>query len=238
VNSLDTPYFYRDLIDIVVRAGDQLDLVIVPKVARPADVYVVDTLLTQIERDRGFGNRIGLEVQIESAEGLLNCATIAAASPRLEAIVFGPGDYAATIGMPLVAIGMTDEWDAAYGGDRLHYARHQILVAGRVAGLRVIDGPYADFRDEGGLRSASLATRALGFDGKWCIHPAQIGIVNEIFSPTATEIAWSRRVVDAYAAAERDGRGAIELDGKMIDMASIRMARSTLARVKLADPMP
>jgi citrate lyase subunit beta/citryl-CoA lyase len=236
VNGLDTPYFYRDLIEVVEAAGDRLDLIVVPKANRPEDIYLVAMLLTQIETARALPRPIGLEIQIETAEGLLNCDRIAAASSRIEAIVFGPGDYAASVGLPLVAIGMADEWDAVYGGDRFHYPMHRILVAGRAAGLRVIDGPYADYRDADGFRRACLAARAQGYDGKWCIHPAQIAIANEVFTPTAAEIAWAERVLATYAAAEREGRGALSLDGKMIDAASLRLARATLARVRHGEP--
>jgi citrate lyase beta subunit len=234
VNGLDTPFFYRDLIDVVEAAGDRLDLVIVPKVNRPADVYVVETLLGQIEANHGFDRPIGLEVQIETAEGLQNCDRIARASRRIEALIFGPGDYAASVRMPLAAIGGTDEWDAAYPGHRFHDAMHRILVAGRAAGLRVIDGPYADFRDLEGLRQAAMRSRALGYDGKWCIHPAQIDVVNDVFSPTEAEVAWATRVADAYDAAQGAGSGSIALDGKMIDAASIRMARVTLDQARAA----
>ncbi len=228
VNALDTPFFYRDLIDVVEAAGDRVDRIVVPKVDRPEDVYVVATLLGQIEAGQGLDRQIGLEVQIETATGLANCDAIAAASHRVEAIVFGPGDYAASVRIPAAAIGSPDEWDAVYGGQRFHYPMHRILVAGRAAELRVVDGPFADFRHEEGFRRSCRVARALGFDGKWCIHPAQIAIANEIFSPSEAEVEWARRVVAAHEAAERDGRGAVAVDGRMIDAASIRMARVAL----------
>lgn len=228
MNALDTPFFYRDLVEIVEEAGDRLDLIVVPKVNRPEDVYVVDTMLTQIEAGLGFARRIGLEVQIETAEGVVACERIARASARIEAIVFGPGDYAASVRIPLVAIGVRDAWDEAYGGERFHYVMHRLLVAGRAAGIRVVDGPFADVRDPDGFRGKCRSARALGFDGTWCIHPAQIPIANEVFSPTGEEIAWARRVVAAYEEADRAGRGAIALDGRMIDAASVRMARVAL----------
>ena len=234
VNGLDTPFFYRDLIDVVEAAGNRLDLVLVPKVDRPEDVYVVATLLGQLELHLGLDYRIGLEVQIETAEGLLNCEGIAKASPRIEALIFGPGDYAASVRMPSAAIGADDEWDAAYPGHRFHDAMHRILVAGRAAGVRVIDGPYADFRDPDGFRAACRRSRALGYDGKWCIHPAQIEIANEVFSQTAAEVRWARAVVAAYEAAQREGSGAVAVEGLMIDAASIRMARVTLDQARAA----
>ncbi len=228
VNALDTPFFYRDLIDVVEAAGDRVDRIVVPKVDRPEDVYVVATLLGQIEAGQGLDRQIGLEVQIETATGLANCDAIAAASHRVEAIVFGPGDYAASVRIPAAAIGSPDEWDAVYGGQRFHYPMHRILVAGRAAELRVVDGPFADFRHQEGFRRSCRVARALGFDGKWCIHPAQIAIANEIFSPSEAEVEWARRVVAAHEAAEREGRGAVAVDGRMIDAASIRMARVAL----------
>jgi citrate lyase beta subunit len=228
INALDTPFCYRDLVEIVETAGDRLDLVVVPKVNRPEDVHVVATLLGQIEQNVGIAHRIGIEVQIETAEGLINCDRIAAANPRIEAIIFGPGDFAASVGMPLTRIGVPDEWDDAYPGHRWHDAMSRILVAGRAAGIRVVDGPYADFRDEDGFRRSCLIARALGYDGKWCIHPAQIPIANEVFSPSVTEVAWARRVMDAYARATAAGHGALALDSQMIDAASIRLAQRTL----------
>ena len=234
INALDTPYCYRDLVEIVEAAGDRLDLIVVPKVNGPEDVYVVTTLLRQIEQHMGVALRIGLEVQIETAVGLLNCERIAASS-RVAAITFGPGDFAASTGMPLTRIGVPDEWDDAYPGHRWHYAMSRLVIAARAADIGVLDGPFADFHDEAGLRRSCRVARALGFDGKWCIHPGQIAIVNEIFSPTETELTWARQVADAYVAATADGLGAISLDGKLIDAASLRMAERTLAMATHGD---
>lgn len=228
INALDTHFCYRDLIDVVEAAGDRLELIVVPKVQRPEDVYMVATLLDQIESAVGIRHRIGLEVQIESAEGLINCERIAVASPRVEAIIFGPGDFAATVAMPQSRIGVPDEWDDLYSGHRWHYTMSRIVVAGRAAGIRVIDGPYADFRDEPGFRRSCQVSRALGFDGKWCIHPAQIAIANEVFAPSVAEATWAKQVVETYQQAQATGLGAIAIDGKMIDAASIRMAERTL----------
>ena len=230
MNALDTPWFVRDLVEIVEGAGDFLDLIVVPKVGAAEDVHTVATILTALEASVMRQGSIGLEAQIESARGLTNCEAIAAASPRLEALVFGPGDYAATVRMPLTAIGAPDHWDAAYPGHRWHYPLHRLLVAARSANLRAIDGPYADFRDLDGFRGSCLAARALGFDGKWCIHPAQVPIANEVFTPSSEEVAWAREVLEANAIAEREGRGSFALQGQMIDAASLRMAMSTLAR--------
>ncbi|MBA2520846.1 MAG: CoA ester lyase [Chloroflexia bacterium] len=236
INALDTPWFYRDLIEIVEQAGDALDLIVVPKVNRPEDVHVLDTLLAQLELAGDLPRRIGLEVQIETAPGLVSCEAIAAASPRIEAVVFGPGDYAAAAGIPLTAIGAPDSWDQVYPGHRFHYPMHRLLVAGRAAGTRVIDGPFAAIRDEAGLHRSCLMARALGYDGKWAIHPSQLPVINEVFSPSVEEVLWATKVIAEYESATYSGNGAIALDGVMLDAASIRMARSTLARTAVNAP--
>jgi len=229
MNSLDTPYFYRDVIEIVEEAGDRLDLILVPKVERPEDLAALDTLLTSVELNTGLEkNKVKLEAQIETALGLTNIDAIARATPRLEALHFGPGDYAASIRMPQISIGTMDEWDEAYPGHRFHYAMHRIVVAVRANALRAIDGPVADYRDEEGLRKSCLRARSLGFDGKWCIHPEQVEIVNEVFSPAEGEIEWAKKVVSAYEEANAAESGAISVNGQMIDAASIRMAQNTL----------
>jgi citrate lyase subunit beta/citryl-CoA lyase len=228
-NALDTPYFYRDLIEIVEEAA--VDCVLIPKVQRPEDLHAADTLLTQLELAVGLDRgRIKLEAQIESAEGLLNVDTIVRASSRLEALHFGPGDFAASLRMPGTNIGTSDEWDENYPGHRFHYAMQRIVVAARAVGLRAVDGPVADYRDEEALRGSCLVARSLGFDGKWCIHPAQLETVNEVFSPTQKELEWARKVVAAYEEANAAGSGAISVDGQMVDAASIKMAQNTLAR--------
>jgi citrate lyase subunit beta / citryl-CoA lyase len=235
-NALDTPYFYRDLIEVVERAGDSLDSVMIPKVNRPEDLYAVSMLLSQLELamelERG---KIKLEAQIESAEGLANVDSIASATSRLEALHFGPGDFAASVSMPQTSIGVMDEWDETYPGHRFHYAMQHIVVAARATGLRVLDGPVADYSDEEGLRRSCLIARSLGFDGKWCIHPAQIAIVNETFSPTARDVEWAKKVVAAYEEANATGSGSVSVDGHMVDAASIKLARNTLGKVPKMD---
>jgi len=228
-NALDTPYFYRDLIEVVEAAGDFLDAVMIPKVNRPEDLHAVSVLLKGLELATGLKvGKIRLQAQIESAEGLTNADAIASTADRLEALHFGPGDFAATLRMPLTSIGVMDEWDEAYPGHRFHYAMQRIVVAARAAGVRVLDGPVADYGDEEGLRKSCLLARSLGFDGKWCIHPAQIPVVNAAFSPTEKEVEWARRVVAAYEEANAVGSGSVSVDGQMVDAASIRMARNTL----------
>jgi citrate lyase beta subunit len=235
-NALDTPYFYRDLIEVVEEAGNSLDAVMVPKVNRPEDIHVVSTLLSQLELAMELEKgQIKLEAQIESAEGLTNVDSIACATGRLEALHFGPGDFAASVSMPQTSIGVMDEWDEVYPGHRFHYAMQRIVVAARAAGLRVLDGPVADYSDEEGLRRSCLIARSLGFDGKWCIHPAQIAVVNETFSPTDREVEWARKVVAAYEEANATGSGSVSVDGHMVDAASIKLARNTLGKVPKKD---
>jgi len=229
MNSLETPYWYRDIIEVVEEAGEGLDLILVPKVERPEDLHTLDTLLRSVETNAGLEpGKVKLEAQIETAKGLANIDAIAHATDRLEALVFGPGDYAARMRMPQTSIGTMDEWDEVYPGHRFHYAMHRVVVAARAADLRVIDGPVADYRDEEGLRKSCLVARSLGFDGKWCIHPGQVETVNEVFSPTERELEWARKVVSAYEEANAAGSGSISVDGQMVDAASIKMARNTL----------
>jgi citrate lyase subunit beta/citryl-CoA lyase len=228
-NALDTPYFYRDLLEVVEEAGNSLNAIMIPKVNRPEDLYAVSTLLSGLELATGLEtNKITLEVQIESAEGLTNADAIARASPRLGALHFGPGDFAASLRMPQTSIGTMDEWDEAYPGHRFHYAMQRLVVAARAAGVLVLDGPVADYGDHEGLRRSCLLARSLGFDGKWCIHPAQIEIVNEVFSPTERELEWAKKVVAAYDEANAAGSGSASVGGQMVDAASIKMAQNTL----------
>src|ERR671916_1280987 len=228
-NALDTQFFYRDLIEVVEEAGDSLDAVMVPKVNRPEDLHLVATLLAQLELATGLERgKVRIEAQIEGAEGLTNVDAIARATDRLEALHFGPGDFAASLRMPQTSIGVMDEWDEAYPGHRFHYAMQRIVVAARAAGVLVLDGPVADYGDEEGLRRSCMIARSLGFDGKWCIHPAQIRVVNEVFSPTEKEVEWAEKVVAAYEEANAAGSGSVSVQGQMVDAASIRMARNTL----------
>lgn len=229
INAVDTPWFARDVVDLLEQAGERLDLIVLPKCEGPGDLIALDRLLASLERGLRRSAPVGVDAQIESARGVVGCEAIALAAGRLEALVFGPGDFAATMRMPARAIGMTDVWDAAYGGDRYHYAQARMVTAARAAGVRAIDGPYADYRDEAGLRTAARRARAMGHDGKWCIHPGQIAIVNEVFTPDALEVAEARALVAAYEAAVASGAGAVTHDGVMIDMASLRMAQSLLA---------
>jgi citrate lyase subunit beta/citryl-CoA lyase len=233
VNGRDTPNFFRDLVEVFDDVGDQIDLVIMPKAESATDVKMLDATISQLlpPSEESLGRSVGTEIQIESAKGLLNAPEIAATGTRIEALNFGPGDYAASVGMPSVSIGSEDEWDKAYGGDRWHFALQTVLVAGRAAGVDVIDGPFANYRDLEGFRSSCLKSRALGYDGKWCIHPDQIPIANEVFSPTEDEVRWATSVIAAYEEANRQGLGAVSVEGKMIDAASVKMAQRIKARL-------
>ena len=228
INGIDTPFGYRDLIEVVEEIGDRIDVVMMPKAHLPQDVRFVCMLLTQIELAKGFERQIGLEVQIESAKGFMYLREISEASPRLQALIFGPGDYSATMQMPVANIGELDENDRSYPGHRWHAVMHGVVAAARAQGLRAIDGPFAGYRDTSGLEHSARIARVMGFDGKQCIHPSQIPVVNRIFSPSAEEIAHAKSVVEAYDEAAKAGRGAVGKDGKMIDYANIRMARAML----------
>lgn len=230
INALDTPYAYRDVIEVVEAAGQQLDLIMLPKAGGPADVQFLATLLSQVEAHAGLSRQIGVEAQIETASGFVWLREIAQSSPRLEALIFGPGDYAASMRMPLENIGVADAHDALYPGHRWHAAMHGIVAAARANGLRCMDGPYADFKDAAGAERACRVALALGFDGKQCIHPDQLPLVNRVFSPPPAEVAWAREVVAAYERALAEGRGAVSLGGKMIDAANVRMARALVRR--------
>ncbi len=235
INALDTPFAYRDAIEVVEAAGQQLDLIMLPKVNAPRDVQFLDTLLTQIEARAGIARPIGIEAQIETASGFVWLREIAQSSQRLEALIFGPGDYAASMHMPLANIGEADEHDAAYPGHRWHAVMHAIVAAARANGLRCMDGPSANFTDVLEFERASRVALALGFDGKQCIHPAQLATANRIFMPSPDELAWARAVAAAYEQATAQGRGAISVNGKMIDAANVRMAQTILQRQQQID---
>jgi malyl-CoA/(S)-citramalyl-CoA lyase len=244
INALDTPFMYRDLIEVAEGAGERLDLILVPKINCAADVHLLDVLLSQIEAATGRRKRFGLELQIETAEGLVNADAIARASDRVESLHFGPGDFAASIGARTTSIGgavpdysVLGEADvngarALFMGDPWHYVLARIVVACRAAGVRPIDGPYADFKDPLGLEWAARRAAALGFDGKWAIHPSQIDALNEAFSPRPDEVERARRILASLAEAESAGRGAVVLDGKMIDAASIRQAEMMVEKAR------
>lgn len=227
VNAWDTPWTFRDVVAVLEGEGDRLDLLMLPKVHRPADVHALEALVAQVESEQGRTKPVGLELIIESAEGVANADAIAAASPRVEALHYGPGDYAASTGARTTAIG---EQDPAYPGDLWHYPMSRILVAARANGLRALDGPWSRHADLQGLETAARRTAAMGFDGKWAIHPGQIETINTVFTPPEAEVAHARRILDAMTEAAERGRGAATLNGRMIDVASVRQAEGLVAK--------
>jgi citrate lyase subunit beta/citryl-CoA lyase len=233
INALDTPFAYRDLIEVAEAAGRNIDLVMLPKVNSPDDIVFVDTLLGQIEANCGFENNIGIEAQIETAAGFLNIREIAQSSFRLEALIFGPGDYAASMQMPASGIGEFDVYDDLYPGHRWHAVMHAIVAAARANGLRCIDGPLADYKDVASLERSCRISRALGYEGKQCIHPAQLPVANAVFTPSPEEKAHAEEVVRAYQQARNNGRGVVGVNGKMIDAANVRIAQTILERQRL-----
>src|SRR6266851_1130054 len=228
MNNIETEYAYQDVIEVVERAGEHLDIIIIPKVKAARDVFWVDTLLAQIETRLKLRRRIGLEVLIEEVQALINVEEIARSSQRLEAIIFGPGDFSASQGVRFPAKGA-----AGYPGDMWHYARNKIVVAARAAGIDAIDGPFADFHDPDGYRREATWASILGFVGKWAIHPSQIDLANEVYSPTKDEVARARKMAEVYAKAEADGLGAVTYEGVMIDVASVRGIRNIIERADL-----
>lgn len=224
INGLDTHYMYRDVVDVVEQAGSKIDTILVPKVGVPADLYTVDVLLTQMEEAKGIKHRIGLEALIETALGMACVEQIASSSSsRLEAMHFGVADYAASNRARTVNIGGLNP---DYPGDQWHAAITRMTVACRAYGLRPIDGPFGDFKDSDGYVLAARRAAALGIEGKWAIHPSQIELANQVFSPPAAEVDKARRILEELDKAAAEGRGAASLDGKMIDAASARMAEN------------
>jgi citrate lyase subunit beta/citryl-CoA lyase len=229
INGATTPWAYQDVIAIVEGAPGAVDSLVLPKVSSATQVAWLDLLLGQVEQAAGVpAGRIGIEAQIEDAAGLAAVEAIAAASGRLVSLVFGPADFMASIGMRSLTVGGQP---AGYEGDAHRYALMRILVAARAAGLQAIDGPYARIHDTEGLRQAATSAAALGYDGKWVLHPAQVDVVNEVFTPSASDYAHAVRILDAYErATEVDKTGAVMLDDEMIDEASRKMALMVAAK--------
>ncbi len=226
INGLDTHYMYRDVVDIMEQAGDRLHTILVPKVGVPADLYMVEAMVNQIEQAKGHTTRVGLEALIETALGMANVEAIAQFGGRLEALHFGVADYAASLRARTVNIGGLNP---DYPGDQWHAALSRMTIACRAYGLRAIDGPFGDFSDPEGFRDGARRAAALGIEGKWAIHPSQIALANEVFSPPTSEVERARNIIAALREAEAQGRGAASLDGKMIDAASERMADNVIA---------
>ncbi|MGB1025472.1 MAG: HpcH/HpaI aldolase/citrate lyase family protein, partial [Rhodospirillaceae bacterium] len=236
INGLDTHYMYRDVVDVLEACPDKLDLIMIPKAGTASDVYAVDMLVTQIETATGAKKRIGLEMIIETALGMANVDEIAGASPRNESLHFGVADYAAStkarttsIGGPNKDYGVLTHPDADgnrdfHWGDMWHYAIARMVVAARAHGLRPIDGPFGDISDGDGYSAQAMRAAILGCEGKWAIHPSQVTLANKLFSPSEEEIAGAQAILDAMEEAKREGRGAVTLNGKLIDIASIKQA--------------
>ncbi len=243
INGLDTHWMYRDIIDVVEQAGQFIDLIMVPKVGTSSDVYALDMLVTQIENAKGFNNRIGFELIIETALGMQNLAQIAGASTRNESLHFGVADYAASTQARTTNIGgpnpnyvvltdpLTQDAREVHWGDMWHYALSKMVVVARANGLRPIDGPFGDYSDAEGYKAAAYRASALGCEGKWAIHPSQIALANEVMSPSEEEIEKAKQIVAAMNSAEEEGKGAVSLDGKLIDFASIRQAEALLSKL-------
>ena len=227
INGIDTHYMYRDVVDVVEQAGEHLDTILIPKVGVAADVYMVDAMVSQIEEAMGLTNPIGIEVLIETTLGMANVEAIATSSPRLEAMHFGVADYAASCRARTTNIGGLNP---NYPGDQWHEGLSRMLVACRAYGIRPIDGPFGDFNDPDGYMDGARRAAALGYEGKWAIHPSQIGLANEVFSPPAEEVDRAHRILAALAEAAAEGRGAAQLEGRMIDAASARMAENVVAQ--------
>jgi citrate lyase subunit beta/citryl-CoA lyase len=229
INDVSTEWCHDDIISVVERAGDTIDTILLPKARDAADVIFVDRLLSQLEKKLRRNRSIGIEVLIEEACGLQSVEAIAASSPRLEAIVFGMGDYSASQGIDNRALNAGSD----YPGDIFHYARFRIAMSARAAGIDAIDGPLPDFKNESAFRSEALRARALGMVGKWAIHPSQIAPGLEIFSPSAAEVAHARRIEAAYREAQAKGLGSLQVDGVMVDLAVYRLVQNTLERASL-----
>jgi malyl-CoA/(S)-citramalyl-CoA lyase len=245
INGLDTHWCYRDIVDVVEQAGEHVDAIVIPKVSGAGDVHLVATLLSQIEEAMGLERRIGLTVLIETAIGMVNVDEIALACPeRMEAMIFGVADYAASIQSHTASIGGVDENYSVltdvngsesrerHWGDQWHYPLARIAVTCRAHGLRPIDGPYGDFTDPEGYLAAARRSAVLGYEGKWAIHPSQVELANEVFTPAPRLVERTRRIIEAMREAAAEGKGAVSLDGRLIDAASIRMAENLLAKLE------
>ena len=246
VNGLDTPWALQDIVE-VARHAPRLDLVLLPKTGAAFDVQFVDQLLTLVERETGRGKRVGIEVLIETALGVANVEQIAQASDRLEAMIFGVGDYTVEMrthdrvfGRPSERYAMLTDADAngirqRHWNDQWHFAMARIANACRAWGLRPVDGPFTEFGDAEGYRASAQRAKALGFEGKWAIHPSQIALANEVFSPSAEELAWAARTVELMERTTRTGQGAVGVEGVLVDMAHLKLADSIRRRQALID---
>ncbi|MDO5673807.1 MAG: CoA ester lyase [bacterium] len=233
INALDTPFAYRDLIEVVEQAGQVLDAIVIPKVNHPGDIYFAERLLTGIDLQQGNAAAIGLEASIETAEGLQNAGTIAQASPRVKTLVFGIADYSASIGARLVSIsGHGEKEEELYPGHRWHFAISNMVMCAKAAKSLAIDAPFGNFKDAEGLRRSAVMACALGCDGKWAIHPSQIEVINEVFTPSQQDIELAAKVIQADEEAKKEGRGAVAVEGRMVDQATVRLATQLWQQAK------
>ncbi len=241
INGLDTPFWYRDVVELLENASERLDQIMIPKVGNAADVYAVDALVSAIEAARGRSRRISLEVIIESAAGIAHVEEIAAASPRLQAMSLGAADFAASMGMQTTGIGGTQEnyymlhEGQKYWGDPWHWAQTAIVAACRTHGVLPVDGPFGDFSDDEGFIAQARRSATLGMVGKWAIHPKQIALANEVFTPSAEQVAEAREILAAMEQARKDGAGATVYKGRLVDIASIRQAEVIVKQAEMID---
>lgn len=239
INGLDTPWWYRDVVDLLEQAGDRLDQIMIPKVGCASDIYAVDALVTAVERAKGRVKPIGFEVIIESAAGISHVEEIAAASPRMQAMSLGAADFAASMGMATTGIGGTQEnyymirEGAKYWADPWHWAQAAIVAACRTHGLLPVDGPFGDFSDDAGFRAQALRSATLGMVGKWAIHPKQVALANEVFTPSEAAVAEAREILAAMEAAKARGEGATVYKGRLVDIASIKQAEVIVRQADL-----
>jgi len=239
INGLDTPFWYRDVVDLLEQAGDRLDLIMIPKVGRAADVYAVDALVTAVEAAKGRRKRVGFEVIIESAAGITHVEEIAASSPRLQAMSLGAADFAASMGMATTGIGGTQEnyymlhEGTRHWSDPWHWAQAAIVAACRTHGVLPVDGPFGDFSDDDGFRAQALRSATLGMVGKWAIHPKQIALANEVFTPSDAAVTEAREILAAMAEAKARGEGATTYKGRLVDIASIKQAEGIVRMAEM-----
>jgi malyl-CoA/(S)-citramalyl-CoA lyase len=244
INGLDTHFMYRDVVNVLEQSSDRLDLIMIPKVGTAADVYAIDMLCTQVESAKGRKKRVGFELIIETALGMQNISAISAASKRNESLHFGVADYAASTRARTTSIGganadyavLTEPLEGGgrqtHWGDMWHYAVSRMVVAARANGLRPVDGPFGNFSDPDAFKAAGRSAAALGCEGKWAIHPSQIDLANEVMSPSEVEVTRARRILSAMKEAEAQGKGAVSLDGRLIDYASIRQAQTLVDKAE------
>ncbi|NSX53405.1 L-malyl-CoA/beta-methylmalyl-CoA lyase [Parasulfitobacter algicola] len=230
INGLDTPFWYRDVVDVLEQAGDRIDQIMIPKVGNASDIYAVDALVTAVETAKRRAKPISFEVIIESAAGIAHVEEIAASSPRLQAMSLGAADFAASMGMQTTGIGGTQENyymlqdGVKHWSDPWHWAQTAIVAACRTHGVLPVDGPFGDFSDDEGYRAQARRSATLGMVGKWAIHPKQVAIANEVFTPSDEQVAEAREILDAMEKAKANGEGATVYKGRLVDIASIKQA--------------